>query len=1269
MKKPFLFLLCFFLLLCSNSYSQNSGLPSTNPDSLDFNRPSLKMAEALGFLEQRLDPADTGEGGSHRKFAAFKTFWQARTVQNDSGRQQNMFVDYYRMLQKDLLAKKTGAACGSGTGFRGAWRCDGPDSAMEQRLGKIEDIWAHPTDTNKLLAATFGGLFRSADAGKNWRCITDNANFVKGVIAIKYIAVHPTDPNIIFLGTGNGPYFILSRIFGWEHFYGAGLLYTLNGGATWSQDVFMQGSTPNFMDSITAVQKVYFSPAGDRLYVLGKNRIFFKNFPSGSWSDITPVLPDSIYTWNEISFRPGHLGEFVLTSNGVVENKPTDLPAQMWVGNYNPLTGAHQFERVLFPTISFAGCGTISDGRFEQLAVSFPTQHSCYVAIRPKSKNHCEALLRMSVPARQWHLLKNSLPSSWSYHPAAGCFSIIVSPNDTTNIYHSNENAYLSVDGGQNFQTIGAYWGTPTHGDIRSMRLHHSGNDVNGAGDRLYYANDGGVALKPAGKNPLQFGANTLENINGKGLATGHQFGIGTSEHEGLVVSGGFHNGFFSLQPNDINNAWTFPDGGDALDARFSSRDPRAAFGESWWSADEGAEIRTSSPDMTSNRIVDTFTFKKAIIPPNEKQYALLPTRTAVVPRGSMLTGMTHLWEFNPDNGFYVRVSGSNQNRPPGFFDHNLPELTSVQKISTLTLHPQKDYPEGYVTYEGKSLWYSSAIFGEFKERTPPAPDDKLVTDLCMDLDATERAWVAIGGINWETDARNRVVYSPDAGIHWFDVSKGLPARIPVTKVVYQQGANQVYAATDVGIYRLDMSTFAYTNINDRNSAYNSVGWICFSTGASGQPDYPAIYTTDMEINYCSGRIYTSTYGRSVWSTPLWEPFKVPPITESNLITTNTTWTGTRYLTTGIRIKDGATLTITGTNTQIHLPKDGKIVVEAGAKLVVDGATLTNGCKDCLWGGIVAEGKAHLPQTAANQATVIVQNNALIENARNAITTWGGDISNAGAILNLSNSTFRNNKRSIEFISYHNTLAGRRIGNLSRISRCTFELNDDYRGTGIDYFFTTFISLWDVEGVVISGNSFVNTNTAEANFGNGITSFNAAYRVAAACNSPSNAYPCTAFTRNTFSGLKHGVFAEGDNFTDNTFVVDQAAFEKCGVGVLARTNNHFTVSRSNFDIGNAPFAYIAECEKAIGVRALSDCNGFRVEENTFTGLTAATPVLPIKIGVSLEHTGPDNKEVYKNYFKKLDYGALAAGVNGNRQRGYLGALLLPVIPSTTVSKT
>ncbi len=209
-------------------------------------------------------------------------------------------------------------------------------------------------------------------------------------------------------------------------------------------------------------------------------------------------------------------------------------------------------------------------------------------------------------------------------------------------------------------------------------------------------------------------------------------------------------------------------------------------------------------------------------------------------------------------------------------------------------------------------------------------------------------------------------------------------------------------------------------------------------------------------------------------------------------IAATTTWTTPKYVR-GVRVLSGNTLTISNTDvffypSQISYDQSsntwtyqattgslctvgymncGSIVVEKGAELIIVNSKLTTAeCYSPLWWeGIFIEGDRTLSQNGTNQGKVTVTN-SIIKNARTAIKTRSqaepDNIQYSGGIIQVASSTFKNNRRDIEFLSYSNIISGNEFANTSFILNSEFVKNDDYQGVvGIEDF-PLGITAWDV---------------------------------------------------------------------------------------------------------------------------------------------------------------------------------------------------------------
>lgn len=166
---------------------------------------------------------------------------------------------------------------------------------------------------------------------------------------------------------------------------------------------------------------------------------------------------------------------------------------------------------------------------------------------------------------------------------------------------------------------------------------------------------------------------------------------------------------------------------------------------------------------------------------------------------------------------------------------------------------------------------------------------------------------------------------------------------------------------------------------------------------------------------------------------------------------------------------------------KLGMPSQGNIYVHRGARLFVDGGTITHnktmgaGCSSGQWGSIQVYGNPGIAQNAAMQSEsyplnagehgyVIIKNGATIEYARHAVSTvtgssgssWGG-----GGLVYANDATFNNNHRSGEFLLY-------RFPSFSAFIKCKFNNNDGTANYGI--------TDWAVNGILFNECEFNKLN-------------------------------------------------------------------------------------------------------------------------------------------------------------------------------------------------
>ena len=372
-------------------------------------------------------------------------------------------------------------------------------------------------------------------------------------------------------------------------------------------------------------------------------------------------------------------------------------------------------------------------------------------------------------------------------------------------------------------------------------------------------------------------------------------------------------------------------------------------------------------------------------------------------------------------------------------------------------------------------------------------------------------------------------------------------------------------------------------------------------------------------------------------------PFTISPISTSTFsITSDVAWSSAVYLTVETSVDSGATLTITDT---LHCAPTARIIVRPGGRLVVDGGVLTSACEDGMWEGIYVEGDRTRPQTAANQGTVELKNGAVVENAHCGITTSSPDEQwlSTGGIVYASDAIFRNNRKSVGFLSYEDILpSGAVRTNLSSFSNCTFTVDNNNHFDNMQTEFDTHVSLWDVNNVKFYGCTFLNTATGPSAGKHAVYAEDAGFSVLPSCDMPENTYygcvcPESHATYCSFGGFAKAVSAATSG-TSFHVSIDQARFADNAVAVEISGNNFVSVTRCDFDLQSAPGNSLS----TVGL-SLDNCTGYLVEENFFH--RSSMPMFYTACGITIRNSGGDNNQLYRNSFSKLDFATRVSGSN------------------------
>ena len=453
---------------------------------------------------------------------------------------------------------------------------------------------------------------------------------------------------------------------------------------------------------------------------------------------------------------------------------------------------------------------------------------------------------------------------------------------------------------------------------------------------------------------------------------------------------------------------------------------------------------------------------------------------------------------------------------------------------------------------------------------------------------------------------------------------QGSIPNIAVNDIVYQSGSDDLlYLATDAGVFVKE---------GDAQKP-----WVRYGD------DGPRCKVSDLKINYCAAKLRAGTWGRGLWEADL---LPVEGIDGLREIMTSTTWpdVGEEYsLKTNLVIRAGATLTVKG---KLSMPAKGSIIVEPGAELIVDGGTLTNFCEE-VWYGVFVQGDASQdqdkpPTGLRPQGYMELKNNALVEYARNAVNLWDGqNLSSTGGVLIARNSTFKNNRRAVAFMSYYAIPPG---GNLSLFEDCDFIWDDDYRGYDP---VLGQVSLWDVNGISFEGCHFSNLQNGptDVDRGSGIYAIDAEFDVIQTPLPP---------RRPRFEGFYQGIRAGNVN-TLYTYLIEQADFIDNVKGIESNAVDFSSIKYCAFEIGGA--ASSSGSIQHVGLE-INTGTGYEVRGNNFTRSSAAGAAQRVITGIGVHETGAGPNEILGNDFDDMNFGNVSSGMNRLPGGGATGLVYL-----------
>jgi photosystem II stability/assembly factor-like uncharacterized protein len=643
-----------------------------------------------------------------------------------------------------MLAVEVGATLG------GQWTLIGPlatDNAIGGNVhtsGHVEALAVDPRDANTVyLGAATGGVWKTTDGGQHWAPLTD----AQPSLVIGSIALDPSNPDIVYAGTGSD-----SSL----GFYGAGILKSTDGGASWTHysGPFVGGGLGG-----AAINGLAVNPANGQILLAavadcctpGPTDGLFRSSDGGkTWMEVlahqaspgVQVLFDP--TNGSIAYAalgispPGQYVQF----NGVY--KSTDS-GQTW----NPNDGTGQ------NVLPLANAGRIS------LAIARTNPSTLYASIANGTSSQLLGLFKTSDGGMNWTQLTNIrnylVQGAWAN-------AIAVDPTNADIVFAAGTPVERSTDGGATWTEVAT--GASLHGDHHALAFSSDGTT-------LYDGNDGG-AWKTTNitTSPVVW-----TNIN-------TTLAITEADSRVSVNPLDLNSAIWGTQDNGTqlytgNLSWEYVVCGDgsqtAIDFEWSSTLYASCFGTNINKSTSAGLINTWTEVSSGIDSSDRSSFPPLVMDPSNPQTLYFGTFRA-----------------------YQTVNGAVS------WNAISPDLTTgaPQTVSAIAVAPNDSNTvyagttDGHVQVTGNAGSGAGALWTNISTGLPA----RSLTQIAVDPPDALTAFATFSGFTGFPDSLGHVFMSKDGG-PWIDISGNLP-NIPVNDIVVDPDVpGTLYVATDVGAF------------------------------------------------------------------------------------------------------------------------------------------------------------------------------------------------------------------------------------------------------------------------------------------------------------------------------------------------------------------------------------------------------------------------------------------------------------------------------------
>ncbi|MFN0087820.1 MAG: hypothetical protein ACKVX9_20680 [Blastocatellia bacterium] len=802
-----------------------------------------------------------GEGGRREEWLYQQRAYPAGRIPADAG--VRMVEQLEREEARMRSDRQWAARMAADPAQQAVWAALGPQPILAGRTlgtprnnvsGRISAIALDPryngtTNQTIYLGGAQGGVWKSTDNGANWAPLTDG----QPSVAIGAIAVDPRNPETIYAGTGDGTRCALC-------YYGAGLLKSLDGGATWSvipgPIAIRDPRIPAFINA--AFTRIAVDPSNSStIYAattfgvtaastseplqlsLGQVGLWKSTDGGSNWRNLDPGATDGTFTVHDVIVDPRNPSRVIagMRTIGIYRSEQGGEP-----GTWQRLTAG-------LPDL---GADPQATSPYRRVALASgppiaPSTNTTLYAAFARTNSQLLGIFRSTDNGGNWTQVTTPQVSGQANYN----LDITVDPNDGNVVYYGTSTNDAN-NGGTLWRSrdAGQTWSDISRGNNVTGGLHVDTHQIATApaiGDLLFTGNDGGIWRTDAAKADPVAWTQLNDTLN---LSQFMSIAVHPTDPN-IVIGGTQDNGTNRFRGNV---AWDHIADGDGGYTLIDQSNPQVMYHTFFNQNSSGSGGAVIGPEVSFNggnswSLRGCFSCNTAQGNFNPADRVAFYAPMAVHAgfggaSGNVVYFGTYRLYRTPDRGVTWTGLGAGGDG----FGADLTKGEGV--ISAIAAHTQ--LADGEVVWVGTSdgLVQVTANAGAnagatFTNVTKTPLPNRYLSDIAADPGNTQRAVIVYSGFNTNTPPTpGHVFLTNNRGGAWLDISGNLPD-VPVTSVAMNpSNPANLFLGTDLGVFQT-------TN--------GGTTWERLGNGM------PRVATFMVRYQAATGSLFAATHGRGVY--------------------------------------------------------------------------------------------------------------------------------------------------------------------------------------------------------------------------------------------------------------------------------------------------------------------------------------------------------------------------------------------------------------------